>query len=81
MCLGICVLFVMALTVLFGMVGCAPSRASIESSRTFYDAVTPEYRAYVEGDEGLTDEQKARRARLLEARQFELKALEEADSE
>ena len=63
------------------MSGCVtPRSAYVQADRLTYDAVAPEYGAYVEADPGLSDEQKARRRRTLDAWGTRLERAE-ADSE
>lgn len=48
--------------------GCADLQTVyVEADRLTFEAVAPEYRAYVEADEGLDDRQKERREKTLEA--------------
>ena len=47
--------------------GCAmPGAAFVRAERATFDAVAPEYRAYVAADERLSPEQKDRRLRTVE---------------
>ncbi|MFQ5352515.1 MAG: hypothetical protein ACE5D3_05510 [Candidatus Binatia bacterium] len=47
--------------------GCTMSDIYVAADKATYDAVAPEYRAYVEADDSLDSEQKKRRARTLKA--------------
>ena len=47
--------------------GCSLQDAYVNADRLTYQAVAPEYRAYVKADEKLDDEQKARRERTVDA--------------
>ena len=66
----------LAVFALWALCGCAPSREFYEASRAFYDVVAPEYGAYVEADEGLSEERKEDRRRRLRARRVALDAEE-----
>lgn len=49
----------------FALSGCCPSYASAEKATL--DVLEPAHRRYVEADENLTEEEKARRYRLLDS--------------
>ena len=49
-------------------VGCAgPAESFVKAERAMHDAIAPEHRKYVEADDNLSDEQKARRLRTLDS--------------
>lgn len=59
--------------------GCCLTPGFVATQRAFYDVVAPEYRAYVEGDVTLTDEQKRNRYDLLEAEDAALREAEASE--
>ena len=50
---------------------CTPD---VSAERATFDAIEPEYRDYVEGDEQLTEEQKLRRFRMLDTWRMRLES-------
>lgn len=58
------------------LAGCNPAKLYVQADRSTYEAVSPEYRSYVGMDGRLSDEQKARRYRLLEAWDYRIRAAE-----
>jgi len=59
--------------------GCCLSPGFVPAQRAFYDALAPEYRAYVEADPELTPAEKASRFDLLDAEEAVLREAEAAD--
>jgi 4-amino-4-deoxy-L-arabinose transferase-like glycosyltransferase len=74
----LCTLFV--LTLLATSAGCAllttPAGPYVAADRATYDAVAPEYRAYVANDPALDAEQRARRERTVEVWRLRLEDAE-----
>jgi len=56
-----------ALLLAFLLVGCTPGKVYLAADKGIFDVITPEYSAYVEADEKLDAEQKARRLRTVAA--------------
>lgn len=54
----------------------SPSRAYVASDRATYEAVAPEYAAYVDSDQDLDDAAKARRQRTLETWRVRIESAE-----
>lgn len=54
---------------------CGLSEAYVAADRATYNAIAPEYRAYVEADPALSAEQKARRERTIKAWDARLRAV------
>lgn len=63
--------------VMIGLWACSPTRAYLEADRAVYEIVAPAFRTYLEADPALTPNQKARRARLLDAWDLRLRKVEE----
>lgn len=61
------VLGVALLALLFWATGCTVPAAWVEADRRTHDCLAPEYRAYVDRDPALTEEQRERRRRVLDA--------------
>lgn len=59
--------------------GCCTTPGFVATQRAFFSVVEPEYRGYVEKDEGLTDDQKQRRYALLAAEEAALSEAEAAE--
>jgi hypothetical protein len=59
------------LLLLLGLIGvcggCSATGPYVEADRATFNAVAPEYEAYVSADPGLTPDQKARRSRTVQA--------------
>ena len=66
----------LAVVVVFMVVGCTPQAAYIEADRATFDVITPAYLGYVRGDAGLDAEQKARRGRLVDSWRIRLEQAE-----
>jgi hypothetical protein len=56
----------------------SPSGAYVAADRATYDAVAPEYAAYVAHDASLSDEQRARRDRTVQTWRLRLETAERA---
>jgi hypothetical protein len=67
-------LYVAGLICLAGCVG--PDPVQTRADRATFDAIAPEYRAYVEDDATLTEEQKARRFTTIETWENRIRAME-----
>jgi hypothetical protein len=65
-----------ALALLLLLQGCCLSPGFVPAQRAFYDALAPEYRAYVESDPELTPNEKASRLDLLAAQEAVLQEAE-----
>lgn len=52
---------------LLGLSACAPGAAYVEADRLTHEAIAPEYRGYVDADQALDAEAKARRHRTVDA--------------
>ncbi|UCC74036.1 MAG: hypothetical protein JSV86_05615 [Gemmatimonadota bacterium] len=59
--------------------GCCMTPGFVDTQRAFFSVVEPEYRAYVEADVTLTDEQKRNRYDLLAAEEAALQQAEAAE--
>jgi hypothetical protein len=59
-------------------IGCGPSVAYLAGDRATYDAIAPEYAAYVDADPALNAPQRQRRHRTLESWRFRLEQAEQA---
>lgn len=59
--------------------GCSISQAYVAADRETYEAIAPDYRARVEADPGLSDDQKARRARAVDSWEARLVEAESAE--
>jgi len=57
---------------------CAPPQVYVTADRETFNAVAPEYRAYVEADANLSDVQKERRYRTIDTWQSRVEAAEGA---
>jgi hypothetical protein len=56
----------------------APGGAYVAADRATYEALAPEYAAYVAADPALADEQRARRTRTLETWRMRIESAEQA---
>lgn len=56
----------------------SPAGAYVAADRATYDAVAPEYAAYVANDAALSDEQRARRERTVQTWRLRLETAEQA---
>lgn len=50
----------------FVPIGCSTTKTYVQADKLTFDAIAPSYKKYVEEDEALDDEQKARRLRTIE---------------
>lgn len=76
-------LVVIAILLAFVMIamssgGCAPTSVQSAADRATYDAIAPEYAAYVDADPTLDTARKQRRLRTLDAWRVRLEAAEQA---
>ena len=60
--------------------GCGASAGYVAADRATFDAITPEYARYVETDDALSIDQKARRQRTVQTWRLRLRQAEAADA-
>ena len=71
-----CVLFLFLIASCAILPSCTPTHVYLAADRATFDAVAPEYRAYVEADAALSAEQKQRRFRTVDTWQSRVEAAE-----
>jgi len=59
--------------------GCAPDSAYVAADRATFDAIAPEYAAYVSADPALDDARRSRRLRTLQAWRVRLEQADPSD--